>query len=73
MTLASLVGVFCVFLVRELFSMLERQQIYSITDNSSKNYICIKKKFYIADWIIISLKKDKNYSFNNDKNRATKY
>ena len=27
------------------------------------NYSCIKDKFYIADWIIISLKKNKNYSF----------
>ena len=35
--------------------------------------IMFNDKFYIADWIIISLKKDKNYSFNIDKNRATKY
>ena len=35
---------------------------YILDDSSSKNYICGKDKFYIAEWIIISLKKDKNYS-----------
>ena len=40
--------------------------MHSTTDSSSKNYICIKDKFYIADWIIIPLKKTKIIAYRQE-------
>ena len=36
-----------------------------------KLILCIKDKFYIADWINISLKKDKNYSLSTRTERQS--